>query len=58
MMAASPPLEAVIDYYDRGGNPNKNLHTLMVPLHLTDQEKKKALVGFMKALSGEGMAAL
>ena len=33
-------LEEVIDYYDRGGNPNPNLHTLMEPLHLTSKEKK------------------
>ncbi len=46
-------LEEVVDYYDKGGIPNKNLHTLMKPLHLTD-EQKKALVSFMKALNGDG----
>ncbi len=46
-------LEAVIDYYDKGGIPNKNLSRLMKPLHLTVEEKK-ALVSFLKALSGEG----
>lgn len=46
-------LEEVIDYYDKGGTPNKNLHPLMVPLHLTSEEKK-ALVSFLKALNGEG----
>lgn len=46
-------LEDVIDYYDKGGIPNKNLHPLIKPLHLTAEEKK-ALVSFMKALSGEG----
>lgn len=46
-------LEAVIDYYDKGGNKNKNLHPLMRPLHLSDQDKK-ALLSFLKALSGEG----
>jgi cytochrome c peroxidase len=46
-------LEEVIDYYDKGGNPNKNLHPLMKPLHLTAEEKQ-ALVSFLKALSGEG----
>lgn len=46
-------LEQVVDYYDKGGNPNKNLHPLMVPLNLSDKDKK-ALVSFMKALSGEG----
>lgn len=46
-------LEDVIDYYDKGGTPNKNLHPLMKPLHLS-AEDKQALVSFMKALSGEG----
>lgn len=46
-------LEGVVDYYDKGGTPNKNLHPLMKPLHLTEQDKK-ALVAFMKGLSGEG----
>lgn len=46
-------LEGVVDYYDKGGTPNKNLHPLMKPLHLTEKEKK-ALVAFMKSLSGEG----
>ncbi len=46
-------LEEVVDYYDKGGIPNKNLHPLIRPLHLTDHEKKD-LVSFLKALSGEG----
>lgn len=46
-------LEAVIDYYDSGGIKNKNLDPLMRPLHLSP-ENKKALVSFMKSLSGEG----
>lgn len=46
-------LEDVVDYYDRGGIPNKNLSPLIRPLHLT-QEEKTALVSFMKALDGEG----
>ena len=46
-------LEEVIDYYDRGGIPNKNLHPLMRPLNLT-QEEKKSLLEFLKALNGEG----
>lgn len=61
-VANSPPymhdgnlktLEAVIEYYDKGGNPNQNLHPLMQPLHMSDKEKK-ALVCFLKALNGEG----
>ncbi len=46
-------LEEVIDYYDRGGIKNKNLHPLLKPLHLS-AEDKKALVSFLKALNGEG----
>lgn len=46
-------LEDVVEYYNKGGTPNKNLHPLMRPLHLTEQEKKD-LVSFLKALSGEG----
>ena len=46
-------LEEVVDYYDKGGTPNKNLDSNIRKLNLTDQEKKD-LVSFMKALSGEG----
>lgn len=47
-------LEEVVDYYDRGGIANKNLHPLLKePLHLSDADKK-ALVAFMKSLSGKG----
>lgn len=46
-------LEDVINYYDRGGIPNKNLHPLLKPLHLSTEDKK-ALVSFMKSLTGEG----
>lgn len=46
-------LEEVVDYYDKGGIPNKNLHRQIRPLHLSEKDKK-ALVAFMKALSGEG----
>lgn len=46
-------LEEVVEYYDRGGTPNKNLDARMKPLHLTAQEKSD-LVAFLKALSGEG----
>jgi len=43
----------VVDYYDKGGNPNKNLDANIRKLNLTDQERKD-LVAFLKALSGEG----
>lgn len=46
-------LEDVVDYYDRGGIKNKNLHPLIKPLNLTE-EQKKALVSFLKSLNGEG----
>lgn len=46
-------LEEVVEYYDVGGIKNQNLHTLMRPLHLSDEDKKN-LVSFLKALNGEG----
>ncbi|MCY2935190.1 MAG: c-type cytochrome [Planctomycetota bacterium] len=45
-------LEAVIEYYNKGGNPNPYLSKDMKPLKLTDQEKKD-LVNFLKSLDGE-----
>lgn len=42
-------LEEVVEFYDRGGNKNKNLDVRMQPLNLTAQEKTD-LVNFMKAL--------
>lgn len=54
-------LEDVIDFYDRGGNPNPYLDENIVPLHLSSAEKK-ALLAFLKTgLSGsivEGSEAL
>ncbi|MBM3723974.1 MAG: c-type cytochrome [Acidobacteria bacterium] len=44
-------LEEVVDFYDKGGVPNKNLAIEMKKLNLTAQEKKD-LVEFMKALDG------
>lgn len=46
-------LEDVIEYYDKGGTKNKNLHPLIRPLHLS-KENKKALLDFLKSLNGEG----
>ena len=46
-----PTLEAVVDYYDRGGNANPGLDTILRPLRLT-VEDKRALVAFLRALSG------
>lgn len=45
-------LEEVIDFFDKGGNPNPNLSPLMKPLGLSDQEKAD-LLAFLKALTGE-----
>ena len=44
-------LEEVVDFYDRGGNPNPGLDRQVQPLNLTDAEKG-ALVGFLRSLSG------
>ena len=46
-------LEEVVEYYDKGCTPNRNLNPLIHPLRLNDQDKK-ALVKFMHALSGQG----
>lgn len=46
-------LEEVVDYYDKGGISNKNLDSNIRKLNLSDEEKK-AIVAFLKALSGEG----
>jgi cytochrome c peroxidase len=44
-------LEAVINYYDKGGNPNPGLDSDLRPLHLTVFEKQ-ALAAFLRSLSG------
>ncbi|HYZ84067.1 MAG TPA: cytochrome-c peroxidase [Bryobacteraceae bacterium] len=46
-------LEEVVEYYNKGGLPNKNLDPAIKPLKLTAEEQKQ-LVAFLKALSGEG----
>jgi len=50
-------LEEVVDYYDKGGIPNKNLDERIKKLNLTAQDKTD-LVAFMKALSGTGWQQL
>ena len=52
-MAGLKTLEEVVDFYDKGGIPNKNLDERIKPLRLTAQEKKD-LVEFLKSLNGEG----
>ncbi len=46
-------LEEVVDFYDGGGAPNRNLDNRIRPLHLA-AEQKHDLVAFLHALSGEG----
>jgi cytochrome c peroxidase len=46
-------LQDVVDFYDKGGVPNKNLDANLKKLNLSDQEKQD-LVAFLKSLSGEG----
>ena len=46
-------LEAVVEHYDKGGTANPHLDPKMEKLTLNGDEKK-ALVTFMKALTGEG----
>jgi cytochrome c peroxidase len=44
-------LQEVVEFYDRGGNPNPQLDPLIRPLGLTSPEKG-ALVAFLMSLSG------
>ena len=46
-------LDKVVDYYDKGGNPNKNLDSAIKKLNLTEQDKKD-LEAFLRSLNGEG----
>jgi cytochrome c peroxidase len=50
-------LEEVIEFYDKGGIPNKNLDEKMKPLNLTEQDEQD-LVAFLKALDGEGWQSI
>jgi cytochrome c peroxidase len=51
-----PTLEAVVEYYNKGGIKNKNLDEKIKPLNLTKAEQAD-LVEFMKSLNGEGWQA-
>jgi cytochrome c peroxidase len=44
-------LEAIVDYYDRGGNANPWLDPELRPLRLTPDDKR-VLVAFLRSLSG------
>lgn len=46
----------VVNFYDRGGEPNPYLDGGIVPLKLTEQEKTD-LVAFMESLTGQGAGA-
>ena len=46
-------LDEVVEFYNKGGQPNKNLDDRMKKLNLTEGDKQD-LVAFLKALSGEG----
>ena len=52
-----PTLEEVIEFYNRGANPNPYLDPELRPLNLTTQEKR-ALVTFLRALSGAIQAGM
>ena len=44
-------LEAVVDYYDKGGNANPQLDEEIFPLKLSDQQKKDLVTFLKEALS-------
>jgi cytochrome c peroxidase len=46
-------LDDVVEFYGRGGIPNRNLDANIRPLHLSDRQKVD-LVAFLRGLSGEG----
>jgi cytochrome c peroxidase len=47
---SEPNLEAVVEFYDKGGRPNPNLSPAIRPLNLTSVEKN-ALVEFLRSLT-------
>ena len=51
---SEPTLEAVISFYNRGGDVENNRSPFITPLELNGQEEKD-LVEFMKALEGEAI---
>jgi len=52
-----PSLEAVIEFYDRGGIDNPEKSARIAPLSLSGEERA-ALVAFLKTLTGNGIEAL
>ena len=55
MTAVCKTLEEVVDFYDKGGLPNKNLDKTLRKLNLTADEKKD-LVAFLNALERRRLA--
>ena len=47
----TPTLEAVVQFYNKGGIPNSNLDPLIKPLGLSETEQKD-LIAFLNALTG------
>ncbi len=52
-----PSLEAVVEFYDRGGIDNPGKSALLMPLYLSAAERA-ALVAFLRTLTGNAVAAL
>ena len=46
-------LADVVEFFDRGGNPNPHLDRELRPLHLSDDEKKALAAFLLEALSGD-----
>jgi cytochrome c peroxidase len=49
-------LDEVVEFYNKGGVANPHLDSVVKPLNLSDRDKK-ALVAFLKALTGSKQAA-
>jgi len=52
-----PTLEAVVDFYTRGGGPAPDRSPLLVPIAL-DASERQALTAFMRALDSQALPAL
>jgi cytochrome c peroxidase len=50
-------LRQVVEFYNRGGEPNENLDPLLKPLGLSEKEID-ALVEFLSALTGDSVETL
>ena len=53
---SEPTLLSVVEFYNKGGEPNPFLDGGITPLKLTEDEKHD-LVAFMEALTGQGAGA-